>query len=457
MLDDKNSQNRWLMRTLFVVFVVLAVLIIERLQYTAYQTDRVERINAAKLQLQSVSARFEGLITNEILRATSLSNYIVVSPAVSPDHLQAMGREMIRQSNILQTVAVAPDDVVSTVVPVDGNEKVLDLRLRDISDQWPSVLTSRINQAAVLNGPVNLVEGGRGLILRIPVFRDPPSNDLYWGNISLVIDWMTLLERAGISELPDSYQIAIFSDEYGVNPSEPIFGALTDEPQATQTIYFPLNHWVIQGAEVPHLTAWDIWKRHAQIRLLAYPMLFVLCVAFWVIFKLYRTANLHSLQDELTKLPNRRYLMYTLKQLAEHSAKTQSVFTILNIDLNKFKQINDTYGHGAGDTVLIEAAKRLKSGLRGTDIVARVGGDEFLVLIPRVGNNGEIEVITQNLKTRIESEPVEVMGTDKQTYLVHMSCSIGFAVYEQRQQDLDSLLKRADEKMYEVKQAEALG
>ncbi|MGR5470208.1 GGDEF domain-containing protein, partial [Vibrio astriarenae] len=111
-------------------------------------------------------------------------------------------------------------------------------------------------------------------------------------------------------------------------------------------------------------------------------------------------ADSRALHDELTKLPNRRYFMQSYKQqfeIAQRYKKRYS-FALINIDLDKFKHINDTFGHDAGDKVLIACAQRVKRTLRRSDIVARVGGDEFLVLVHNPETEENIRALLNKLR-----------------------------------------------------------
>ncbi|ORT49309.1 hypothetical protein ST37_12880 [Vibrio sp. qd031] len=450
-MNDTVTYFRWFMRMMLILLIVVAVIIIEQMQYAAYQSNKQDKLNAATITLQSVSARFETLITNEILRASRLTNYIVVAQNTSQQHWQTLAESMLRDSQILRTVIIAPHDRVATVYPMANSQQYVGMRLPFSPSHWPGVLTAQVNQAPVLNGPMRTNMSSEVLILRLPVYLDPPENDLYWGGLSLELDWSALLEQAGVLALTDEYQIAIYSDDYGIDQKNPVYGELIDHSDASQEIYFPLNQWRIESRKNQTNLHWDIWNSYAKIRLIGYAILALLCIAFIMIYRLYKTANRQSLQDDLTQLPNRRYLMYTLNQLADHATRTNSVFTVLNIDLNKFKAINDSYGHSAGDKVLLAAANRLKSGLRGTDVVARVGGDEFIALIPRVGLESDVDIIINNLKDRLETEPIHLDENVKSEKQVTISCSFGYAIFNKDSKDIDVLLRKADEKMYQVK------
>jgi diguanylate cyclase (GGDEF)-like protein/PAS domain S-box-containing protein len=153
--------------------------------------------------------------------------------------------------------------------------------------------------------------------------------------------------------------------------------------------------------------------------------------------------------DPLTNLPNRRLFQDRLGQAVKLAHRTALPLALLFVDLDYFKDINDTLGHANGDALLMEAARRISSCVREADTVARLGGDEFTVILP------ELDDITQT--TRIAKNIVEKMA--QPFYFVnhdagyHISASIGLALYPQDASDLPGLLKCADKAMYAAKAA----
>ncbi len=152
------------------------------------------------------------------------------------------------------------------------------------------------------------------------------------------------------------------------------------------------------------------------------------------------------MQDELTRLPNRRYLMYSLEKLVESARKNRSFFAVVNLDLDRFKHVNDSYGHVAGDQLLQDVAGCIKEHVRASDVVARVGGDEFLILLPRMTDASDIDFLVRKLKKAIGQ--IEISG-DKGT--MYSSVSIGYAIYNDPSIDIDAILHMADIDMYESK------
>ena len=150
--------------------------------------------------------------------------------------------------------------------------------------------------------------------------------------------------------------------------------------------------------------------------------------------------------DVLTGLPNRALLQRRLKRAMSRADRGQTLLAVLFLDLDQFKEINDSLGHSVGDAVLKETALRLESCLRSTDTVARLGGDEFTILLEDVRTADEISRIADKLLRSI-SERADVSGHE-----LHLSTSIGVTVYPLDDHDADTLLRNADLAMYHAKQ-----
>lgn len=149
--------------------------------------------------------------------------------------------------------------------------------------------------------------------------------------------------------------------------------------------------------------------------------------------------------DYLTKVPNRFLLLERLEHLISQSKRNKNHFALLFVDLDDFKDINDTKGHVFGDQVLIETALRLKQTLRDSDTVARIGGDEFVLVLENVANKHDVSSMIQTISQTLNEE--FMVNNDK----VEINCSIGVAFYPDDGTTSDSLFTTADINMYKAK------
>ena len=154
-----------------------------------------------------------------------------------------------------------------------------------------------------------------------------------------------------------------------------------------------------------------------------------------------------SLHDSLTGLPNRALFHDRLGHGLEQAKRHEWNLAVMFLDLDKFKQINDEYGHHIGDKVLLAIANRLKQNTRSDDTICRFGGDEFLYLLMEVKNKREvIKIIKKLIKT------IELPCDDILPNLV-VKLSIGISLFPKNADNLDDLIKLADEAMYAAKQS----
>ncbi len=155
---------------------------------------------------------------------------------------------------------------------------------------------------------------------------------------------------------------------------------------------------------------------------------------------------LHLAQhDPLTGLINRNLLSDRIGQALERVKRHGGKAGVFLIDLDNFKRINDSLGHAAGDRVLLTIAKRLKTAVRATDSVSRIGGDEFVMLIEETGEIADLERCAQKIQ---ESFLQPILVGD---HALLVTCSVGLAVYPDSAESIDELLTRADVAMYSAK------
>ncbi len=150
--------------------------------------------------------------------------------------------------------------------------------------------------------------------------------------------------------------------------------------------------------------------------------------------------------DGLTALPNRSLFSKLLSQSISEASRYDRQLAVLFLDLDRFKQVNDTLGHDAGDQLLKEVALRLEACLRGSDTVARLGGDEFVILLPELSQDNDVATTAQKILTSI-ARPFNLQGQE-----FRVTASVGISVFPQDGLDEQTLTKNADIAMYQAKQ-----
>lgn len=152
-----------------------------------------------------------------------------------------------------------------------------------------------------------------------------------------------------------------------------------------------------------------------------------------------------SMHDPLTHLPNRRLLMDRIEQTIQRKSRTNEVFGVFFIDLDHFKEINDSLGHSSGDILLIEAAKRMQKVIRKGDTLSRFGGDEFVLVIENGATGTHFSKIADKIQ-QLFKEPFIINGQK-----IMSSCSIGISLFPKDGEDAEVLFSNADKAMYASK------
>jgi diguanylate cyclase (GGDEF)-like protein len=189
------------------------------------------------------------------------------------------------------------------------------------------------------------------------------------------------------------------------------------------------------------------------------PVLAVVAMSSWQmipllllpLFLVYKTASIsmereqQSQHDGLTGLANRKLLLERTSELLEELQVAGGRLALVLLDLDRFKEINDTLGHPVGDQVLQIVAARIEEAVRPGDLVARLGGDEFAVLLAGVGDDASVNDVAERVRTSLH-EPISLDGT-----LVDLDASLGVAIFPEHGSDFDQLHRRADVAMYVAK------
>jgi diguanylate cyclase len=150
--------------------------------------------------------------------------------------------------------------------------------------------------------------------------------------------------------------------------------------------------------------------------------------------------------DDLTSLPNRKLYKNRLDQALEGAARSHHMSAVMVLDLDRFKNVNDSLGHAIGDQLLSNVAQRLQACLEEEHFLARMGGDEFALLVPTVLHVEDVVTVARNI-LNVFASAIEHKGQ-----AFHLTTSIGISIYEQDGRDAETLLKNADAAMYSAKQ-----
>jgi len=439
------------------LFVALAVFVGGQLLLTRFiqgeqQRDADLQRFLALQELATYRARVEGHLSANLISVRTLRAEIALTPELDPRRFERLVSELLTADLHTRHVAAAPDLVIRYIYPHEGNEAAMGLDYRDRPDQYASIQAAIKAGEIVIDGPVELVQGGQALIGRLPVY-ERGSGD-FWGVISVVIYHERLFRDAGLTT-SQRWRVGLRGRDGEGRDGAVILGEARwwQQDPVTVPVDLPVGRWVL--AAVPAEGGWKVPLSAYRWQWLAGTAM-NMALAFLILGLLINRRRLQAALstisyqvrfDNLTELPNRQYFMYQLGEAIHRSRREKRRFGLLFVDLDHFKEINDSLGHEAGDELLQAVGERVVGTLRGQDVVGRFGGDEFVVLIDDLADPVDAEIVAEKLLQALHPV-ISIQGHD-----VTIDASIGIAVYPEDGQSAGDLLKHADLAMYAAKAA----
>ena len=400
--------------------------------------------------LSEARARLEGELSRTVAHALGIRAYVAQfhdKPFDMADYRE-IATDLLEENASIRSIGLAPDNILLAVYPFEPNRAAIGLNYRTNALQWPAIRRSMLTREVVISGPLELVQGGRALLIRIPVFPaayagEPMKERMYWGIATLVLDEERLMAAAGIENVVNGLRIAVVENGSAGSEKTRIFGDFSVRDQ--DFVSLPLNlpgglNWELEGYPEG---GWSGDGRNVWLTQIIGGLISLAfgIMSFLLISEVYKVRSL-ALRDPLTGLANRRLLADRMQQLAAMSERSGTGFDIFYVDLDGFKAVNDTYGHSVGDQLLIEVGRRLKGQVRQSDTVARVGGDEFIVLTPgdmeRDGKQAFLTRLSENIAKIFECPGARI----------DVNASIGSANFPADAGTVEDLLKVADGRMY---------
>lgn len=404
-------------------------------------------------EADSLRARLESELNSTVHLATGLAVFVGAQPDLHAPDFDRLAAQLLARGRHVRNIGLARDNVITHIYPVAGNQSALGLRYLDNPSQRGAVLRMMQGGEAVLAGPVNLVQGGKGLINRMPIYYPGSGGSdgrgRYWGLASIVLDFDSLLEAAGITTQRRGLVYALRGTDGRGAAGEVFFGdaSLFKEDATVLEVAVPGGSWQLAARPV---AGWLGGAGHGNLgfyRLIGLGLAILLGTLVFGWMREHARIQELALYDPLTGLPNRRLAMDQLRVTLKQAARRGTGCTLMCIDLDDFKLANDTFGHKAGDIVLKQIAQRVRGLLREFDTFARIGGDEFLLILPDMASHEEVRRVADRV-IGAASAPIHFDNAE-----IRVGASAGYASFPQHGTTADELWVAADHAMYGVKKA----
>ncbi|MFW1676719.1 EAL domain-containing protein [Pontibacter sp. JAM-7] len=430
------------------VFLVAAMVVHTEIEHRI-ETEK----NQAYVNLLTLGARLEGEVNTNLVVLRGLRAEISINPDITHQEFSRLVTEYLFYYPAISHVALAPGLVIKDVYPRKGNEAAIGLDYRTQPEQLKGVMESIYIDDITLTGPINLVQGGRKFIGRIPVYSGDNKSQL-WGVVAVVLNVETLLEAAGLDTYLWGMNVALRHRQQDNQSADIMLGdAATFTPEAaTVDVVLPNERW--QLAAVPR-EGWVLaqqkthywWLIAGLLSLLAGVSAYLISANYRERLRAVENASFWANFDGLTGLPNRRYFNIRFTKLLEEHRKQNSGFAVFLIDLDFFHEVNDNWGHTMGDRLLRSFSRRMSRNVRADDLVARVGGDEFIMVLRDIDTPAQAESLAENL----QHELMEPFDMDDQQFSI--TVCLGISMFPLDGDNEETLMLNANRAKDEAKRA----
>lgn len=436
--------NRYLPMLAGLLAWLVCAALVTLLLYYADAKARLEAMAKVRIALNEARDAIDGRLETALAVPETLAAVIAAEERIDKGTFEAIASRLVRANPSIRNVALAPGNVITAVYPVRGNEAVLGLHYAEVPAQYEAVQEAIRTRRTVIAGPIALVQGGTGLVSRTPVFvRGASGRDTrYWGMVSLAVDVVPLF--VDIRRVADHNGLSIAVRRTG---GETFFGEPGVFAAKPVSMHYPLpggGRWEL--AALPR----DGWATVRAVPLYARMGLHVLALVLgWLAYRMLASQGRDRMlagRDALTGLRNRKSFDRQLGE-AMLQATPRSCALVL-IDLDRFKPVNDNYGHRAGDLVLQQVAERLQQVARGSDTAYRLGGDEFALLLQ--GERGTRELF-HLVDRAIELIRQPVVLPDRRSVTVGASSGVAVFPSGDEPERASDVFDRADRALYRCK------
>lgn len=432
------------------VFIVALMVCASLLVYEANRLKSLKQYNALT-EMLAIKAKLESAMKSHAMVLWSLHTNLLIEPDLSSRRFDSLAQGLLRHDTQLQGVAWIPAAVIDDDFETYFGIKIYGDGLDNLKPQMRKIRQAIDQQKLILSGPTKNALNRDSLFGFLPVFE----GDRLLGIVAAAIDHMAMLSYSGVDSpnLPDTIALRWLSP---LGRSATVFYGreqVFDHSSVQLNVDLPYGRWLL-AADVDG----DGWSRFAtrlaMAGILCVFVSLVLAIAAYAVARSYarreqaiESANYRANYDALTGLINRHFFASQLQQAINQHDRLQRKFCLMFIDLDYFKQVNDTWGHSAGDELLKEFANRLISFVRKSDVVARLAGDEFVVLTSDCENITKVDILANRILDHLSSA-YDIKGKK-----LAITCSIGIAVYPDDGVTAEAILSHSDTAMYAAKKA----
>ncbi|MBO6197197.1 MAG: sensor domain-containing diguanylate cyclase [Butyrivibrio sp.] len=431
---------------LLTFIAALAVTTVIAIVYiTSAAGNRRER---AEFIAESVADRIEA----EIQRRDYITRMLEIEVSsskegITPEKFAITADEVFNDYMDIVDITLAPGGIVSYKYPLEGGiAEGEDLFSDGVDGIYADY--SKMSGLGIIMAPVTLSDGSYGIILRRPIYMGEVSEENFWGFASVKLNLSNFLSEVNIRALVDEgYEYKLIGDNPITGENRMIMEYSEKElasPVSSMINTVGGGYWTLL---ISPTNSWmNLYEIIGALAIaIVISVLAALAAAAYVSMKAYsKELEVLSYRDALTNINNNRSYQEHMEELS----KKKLPYGLIFMDLNDFKQVNDTYGHEAGDTLLNIVAKRLQNSIREKDKAFRIGGDEFVVVIHGTHDKQFYEGVIERMRHNVARDVTLNNGI-----ILKVSISAGFARCPEDGAKFEDVVKKADDEMYQNKRA----
>ena len=401
--------------------------------------NRNNKLNATQ-EVNEISIHIQNILNLNMKYTDFFDLLIKNNPNISTELIEGYSNNILKSNDIIDNIAIAPNAIVKYVYPLEGNESAVGHDLLNDPKRKEYIEKCIELRESVAQGPVESKQGGLKIFTRRAIFVNDNGEEKFWGVSSIAIDFEKLLEKINFSSEKGGYLYSLKINNASSN-GDFLWGhdEIFDKDSIVEEIEIFGETWEV--AIYPK-NGWNNKSPYTDINYLIYFILIIIFFLTYFCINHYQTIREAAKLDPLTEVYNKRYFeKYVTKRIKE----SNKYHGLILIDLNKFKNINDTMGHPIGDKVLKEATNRIRACIGNNDKLGRIGGDEFFIFVYNVKNKEKLFDIMNSIKNNMKI-PMN-FGEHK----VELTCSLGVAIYNEDGKTYSELYNVADKRMYDNK------
>ena len=429
-----------------LILILTVLIILTECFFSMYRQNRKTLLREkVGIQANKVQLALNHEINSSINLILGMIAYIKTVDNLSVTEFNKLSEILLSESDIIRNIVMAPDNVISYIYPLEGNEEVLGINYIEDERFKEAVVRAIKTGRPIIAGPINLLTGGTGFSVRIPIFRDKEKKD-YLGIVGIVIDEIKFYDKISILHDWQWLIYALKGKDAKGSAGEQFFGdeAVFKNDPVILNILLPEGSWILGACPKD---GWDNINLYQMIyfRFTGYIFAFLVTFMLYHLMRSNMKLSYFANIDPLTGISNRRFFHSMVEKLLLREKRENGKLFFIFFDLDGFKSVNDNFGHKAGDAVLIETVARIEKITRESDLFARMGGDEFLFVPLSVRSADDAKILTDKIIREISAP----YYTGKN--VIKIGCSIGVCVYPDDSVSIDSLIKLSDQAMYTSK------